>query len=62
MPRKQKTKPFFTPEVNEALRVLRGTGAAVIVFTPEELEGVEPKYVQDGLIEHGWVVIESLKN
>jgi hypothetical protein len=55
------TTTVLTPEVNNALKVLRAAGAAVVVFTPEELAGANPKDVQDGLVQHGWGIIEFLK-
>jgi hypothetical protein len=44
----------------EAIASLRNKGFAVIVWTPEELRGVAPKYVEEGSIEHGYSIIDEL--
>jgi hypothetical protein len=44
-----------------ALNELRDGGYAVVVFSPEELEGAPPVKLQDQLAEYGWDVIEDLK-
>ena len=41
------------------LRNMRERGFCVVVFTPEELEGVDPDYVEDKLLEFGWDVINN---
>lgn len=43
------------------LNNLADKGYAVVVFTPQELEGVRAKYVEDRMVEVGWEVIETLK-
>lgn len=40
---------------------MRESGYAVCVFTPDELSGVRPKYVEEAMSEHGNAVIETLK-
>ena len=40
---------------------LRAEGYAVIVWTPEELDGASPRRVEDRSIELGWDVIDVLK-
>lgn len=45
----------------KVLNDLAHKGYAVVVFTPQELEGVRPKYVEDRMVEVGWEVIETLK-
>lgn len=42
------------------LRNMRERGFCVVVFTPEELEGVDPDYVEDKLLEFGWDVINNV--
>ena len=51
----------MTPEQIEVLRQLRHEGYAVIVWTPEELCGVRPKYVEEGSISHGYDLIDAMK-
>jgi len=40
-----------------ALRALREHGYAVAFFTPEQLQGVDPKYVENQLVGAGWETI-----
>ena len=39
---------------------LQSFGYAIVVFSPEELEGANPCLVEDRLIETGWDIISSL--
>jgi ATP-dependent Clp protease adapter protein ClpS len=48
-------------EVVEIMNRLHAAGYAVIVWTPDELEGVDPDEVEERSIEFGWAVIDSLK-
>jgi hypothetical protein len=52
---------MLTKEEHEFIRNLRSRGFAVIIWTPEELNGANPKYVQDGSIELGWEIINELQ-
>ena len=45
----------------ETIASLRHQGYAVIIWTPEELDGVDPGHVEDRAIEVGWEVIDDLK-
>lgn len=45
----------------KAIRELRHAGYAVIVWTPEELQGVSHKHVEDRSVELGYDVINDLK-
>lgn len=45
----------------ETIRELRHAGFAVIVWTPEELDGVDPRDVEDTSIEAGHEAINALK-
>jgi len=44
----------------ETVRSLRLKGFAVVVFSPSELEGVNPETLQDRLIQLGNEAIEDL--
>ena len=46
----------------EFLRELRVRGYAVVVFTPNELEGASQDQVEERMIERGWDAIEDLKD
>ncbi len=45
---------------HQQIKQLREAGYVVIVFNPEELEGANPRHVQDRLVEMGWDVIQAL--
>ena len=51
----------MTQEQINVLLTLKRQGYAVVVFTPEELEGAESDRVEDRLIELGWDIISDLK-
>jgi hypothetical protein len=40
-----------------AIQSLRVKGWGVILWEPDELDGVDPEIVEDALIERGWDVI-----
>lgn len=42
-------------------RDLQSKGYAVVVFTPEELDGAPRHLVEDSLIEAGWDIIKAAK-
>jgi hypothetical protein len=48
-------------EQREIIEQLRHEGYAVIVWSPEELEGASRRHVEDRSVELGWEVIEALK-
>lgn len=43
------------------MRNMRDRGFCVVVFTPEELEGVDPEVLDDVLTAYGLEAIEELK-
>lgn len=43
------------------LKTLRSKGYAVVIFDPEELQGVKPRSVEDALVTEAWVIIDALK-
>ena len=48
-------------QIDQALFALKDMGYAVVVFSPEELDGAEADRVEDRLIELGWDIISDLK-
>ncbi len=46
--------------IHQLTNAIRSTGAAVVVFTAEELNGAAVEDVQDVLVPRGWEVIEDL--
>jgi hypothetical protein len=48
-------------QIDQAIFALKDMGYAVVLFSPEELEGAESDRVEDRLIELGWDVIYDLK-
>ena len=51
----------MTEEQRKALDELRDAGHAVCVFTPEELKGVKPKYVEEAMCIGGFNSIDWLQ-
>lgn len=52
---------MYTNEMLDALDLLRDAGFAVCAFDPEELEGVDPKHIEQRMCATGWDAIEMLK-
>ena len=50
----------MTQEQIKVINELKNQGYAVVLFTPEELDGAEADRVEDRLIELGWDVIYDL--
>jgi len=48
-------------ELKDKLAVLRDEGYAVVIFTPEELQGAPEYDVESALVAEGWDTIELLK-
>ncbi len=46
--------------MSKSISQLRHAGYAVIVWSPKELGGVDPRRVEDRSIELGWEVIADL--
>jgi hypothetical protein len=51
-----------TSEEAGVLKTLRSKGYAVVIFDPEELQGVEARAVEDALVTEAWVIIDALKD
>lgn len=45
----------------QVIRELKNEGYAIAIFTPAELEDVEPMDVEDEMISKGWDVIDMLR-
>ena len=45
----------------DALDSMRSRGFSVVVFTPEEVEGVSIKRLENLMVEQGWNIIDTLK-
>ena len=52
----------MTEQELEVIRKLRSEGYAIVIFTPEELEGADKGAVEDRMIESGWHAIEWNKD
>jgi hypothetical protein len=48
-------------QIDQTLFALKDMGYAVVVFSPEELDGAEADRIEDRLIELGWDIISDLK-
>lgn len=51
----------LTHEDMDFIDRLHKRGFAVVVFTPEEVDGVSIERLEDMLIEEGWNIIDYLK-
>jgi DNA uptake protein ComE-like DNA-binding protein len=49
------------PEQQKTINELRNEGHLVIVWTPQELDGIDPSHIEDALIERGNDMIEQLQ-
>ena len=47
-------------KIVEYSRAMEAMGCCVVVITPEELQGANPRKVEERLIELGWEVISDL--
>ena len=56
------TYSVVTSEEAGVLKALRHKGYAVVIFDPEELQGVKPRSVEDALVTEAWVIIDALKD
>jgi len=51
----------LTQEEVEQIRGIKDKGFAVVIITPEELEGADSDKVEDRLVELSWEIINDLK-
>jgi hypothetical protein len=51
----------MTKDQEKAIEALRDEGYAIIVWTPEELNGVSSVRVEDRSTELGWEIIDDLR-
>jgi hypothetical protein len=49
----------YPQHIQDALNELRDKGFAVVIFTPQELKGVDPTYVEGIMTQYGWDAIEQ---
>jgi len=56
------TYSVVTSEEAGVLNALRHKGYAVVIFDPEELQGVNPGPVENALVTEAWVIIDALKD
>lgn len=52
---------MLNQEQIKMIQTLKQDGYAVVIFTPDELGEVDACDVEDGMIQRGWNIIESLK-
>lgn len=52
----------FPDHIQDAFDELRSKGFAVVVFTPGELQGVNPKDIEEAMIITGWEAIARDKD
>jgi hypothetical protein len=51
----------MTPEQQKIIHALRDEGYLIIIWTPQELDGIDPSHIEDALIERGNDMIEQLQ-
>jgi len=51
---------MLTEHQRNMINELRDCGCAVTVFQPEEMKGVDPELIEEGLIVEGNTIIEKL--
>lgn len=49
----------YTHEQLDFIGRMRDAGYAVMVFSPQELRGADPEWVEECMISRGWDVIEA---
>lgn len=47
--------------IDDKLAEARENGYCIVVFTPEELQGVLPSKLEDHLVDKAWDIIDDLK-
>ena len=48
-------------DLKDAISMLRGEGYAVVIFTPDELDGAPPGIVESVMTVRGWDAISDLR-
>lgn len=51
----------MTPEQQKTIQTLRDDGYLIIIWTPQELDGIDPSHIENLLIERGSGMIEQLQ-
>ena len=51
----------MTTEQQKTIHALRDAGYLVIIWTPQELDGIDPSHMEDLLIERGNDMIETMQ-
>jgi hypothetical protein len=51
----------MTPEQQKTINAMRDEGYLVIIWTPEELDGIDHGHIEDMLIERGNDMIDQLQ-
>ena len=49
----------FPKHVQDVLQELADKGFAIVIFTPKELQGVNPDIVEEEMVIKGWNTIED---
>jgi hypothetical protein len=55
-------KQNIPKNIEQGIGKLQDKGYAIVIFTPEELEGVDNGYVEGRITEYAWeVIIDAIK-
>jgi hypothetical protein len=46
---------------DQTVKELRNSGYSVVIFSPEELKGINLYYFEDELVGSGWEIIDGMR-
>lgn len=46
---------------DQTVKELRNSGYSVVIFSPEELQGINLYYFEDELVGSGWEIIDGMR-
>jgi hypothetical protein len=58
-PRFREKEAFMLKD--QTVKELRNSGYSVVIFSPEELKGINLYYFEDELVGSGWEIIDGMR-
>lgn len=52
----------YPEHIEKAIKELTDKGFAIVIFTPKELQGVNPSIIEEYMIKDGWEAIGDYKD
>jgi hypothetical protein len=46
---------------DQTVKKLRDSGYSVVIFSPEELKGINLYYFEEELVDRGWEIVDSMR-